>query len=449
MAQFGILFDAQKLGSGFYGYTAFRILFSAVSPRELAGISLFHGEVGDGRTRPYCIALESDNASLLQRVRHSLASSMARGLMPPPQRFMDEMALAEEVLALAARISSQGEIVDCPSRWLQEAWQRAQGQAKLVDPQTAGQPVRSQAEPRTTPQLPEQVPLALRCSVTGRRALAFLVAFSVGGAILPWFGWGMAITITLFAAGIIQGFAIRWRLWAEESLSSGFTLGEARKLLSGRPLTEFAEKMSGPAAQASPLLRRLHAAARARDLASACLLTEKLAQTESTADRADVADIRLHAWITAGTACLSILSMWVFQGNHDTLAEAPRLALTGMGGAILLHAMGSLLGIRGLRLRAHIDLLIASQWLPSLSQTMPLQKGEAPTLEKALHDLTQEFQAMRTVLEHRSDPEFVDTMADLRSSLEELRPVLAGFREPFVLQAVPAKPVVKALSATA
>src|SRR5262245_10291588 len=106
MPQLGIVFDAQKLGSGFYGYTAFRILFSVLPPRELSGCSLYHGEIGDGRTRPYCIALECDNLPLIARIRQTFSSSMARGLMPPSARFLDESSLQEEVLALAARISA-------------------------------------------------------------------------------------------------------------------------------------------------------------------------------------------------------------------------------------------------------------------------------------------------------------------------------------------------------
>src|SRR5262245_11018542 len=130
--QFGILFDAQKLGSGFYGYTAFRILFTVVPPAQLAGCSLYHGEVGDGRNRPYCIAIESDDRSLLMRLRNSFAQSMARGLMPLGERFADEGTLAEEVLALAARVGARGEITDCQSRWLHEAWQRAVGHSPAV-----------------------------------------------------------------------------------------------------------------------------------------------------------------------------------------------------------------------------------------------------------------------------------------------------------------------------
>src|SRR5689334_1855989 len=104
MSQLGILFDAQKLGSGFYGYTAFRILFTVAPPRDLADCTLYHGEVGDGRDRPYCIAIESEQPTVLNRIRQAFANSMARGLMPHGQRFFEGLALQEEVLALAARI---------------------------------------------------------------------------------------------------------------------------------------------------------------------------------------------------------------------------------------------------------------------------------------------------------------------------------------------------------
>ncbi len=450
MPQIGILFDAQKLGSGFYGYTAFRILFTQLPPRELAGCSLYHGEVGDGRNRPYCIAVECDSPTLIARVRQTFASSAARGLLPGPQRFLDEFALQEEVLAMAARITSTGDIADCPSRWLQEAFQRAQGQSNL---QTAEPKAPKATAPARTaqPRLPDRVPMALRWSSTGRRAIAFLVAFAVAGVVFPWAGWGIALCLMFFAAGAVQGIALRWRLWAEESISGPDTFAEVRKLLAAKPIHEFLDKLNTPVAHASPLLRRIVSMARTQDHAAACLLADQHDAADRDTLRADAMEIALLAGTVLAVAVGSLLVTWNFLGPDPARTELARLALCGFGGAALLSGMTALLLVRGARLRGDLRREVCSQWLPIVMKAVPAGKAEPQvlSLDNSLHELRGEFQALRAALDARRDREFIDTVAGLRDSIEQLAPVLAGFREPFVLQAVPAKPVAKAMSATA
>lgn len=454
MPQIGILFDAQKLGSGFYGYTAFRILFTQLPPRELAGCTLYHGEVGDGRNRPYCIAVECDSPTLIARVRQTFAASAARGLLPPPQRFMDEFALQEEVLAMAARITATGEIADCPSRWLQEAFQRAQGQANLQTPEPVKAP-KAVTPPRAAAQarLPERVPMALRWSSTGRRAIAFLIAFAAAGAIFPWAGWGIALCVLFFAAGAIQGIALRWRLWAEESISGPETFAEVRKLLAAKPVHEFLDKLNTSASHASPLLRRVLSIARTQDHAAACLLADQHDAADRDSLRADALEVAFLAATVLAVAAGSLLTTWNFQGAAAAQAELARMSICGLGGAALLSGMAALLLIRGSRMRGDLRREVCSQWLPIVMKTVPAGKAEPQvlSLDNSLSELRGEFQALRAALETRRDREFIDTVAGLRDSIEQLSPVLAGFREPFVLQAVPvpAKPVAKAMSATA
>lgn len=454
MAQLGVLFDAQKLGSGFYGYTAFRILFTAVAPRDLAGCTLYHGEVGDGRVRPYCIAIETDDPTVIARVRQALTGSMVRGLLPPPQRFLDGQDLQEEVLALAARITAAGEITQTQSRWLQEAWQRAQGQTALnatgAEPRKEAPPPKPAPPRAVPPQLPDAVPLILRLPLGSVRAFSYLVAFSAAGALAPWFGYGIAACAMLFLAGALLGIAMRWRLGAEQSLSETEVLGEAKKLLGQKPLQEVAEKLGTPPALASPLLRRMHASTRSVDMPSACLMIEQHERADRDALDAATLELKMHGWMAAAAAGVAAGLTQVMQNNAAALADAPQYALAGLTGCTLLQMMAALLAARGRRLDSNVRQKMAEQWLPLLAKAMPAPKTQFDTLEKALHELVQEFQAMRVALERRRDAEFVDTMADLRASIDQLAPVLAGFREPFVLQAVPAAPVrPKAMSATA
>ncbi|MCC6364975.1 MAG: hypothetical protein IT165_15770 [Bryobacterales bacterium] len=450
MPQLGILFDSQKLGSGFYGYTAFRILFTVAPPRELAGSTLYHGEIGDGRARPYCIAIETENAALLGKIRHMFASSMARGLMPASERFADEMALQEEVLALAARITSAGEMVECHSRWLQEAWQRGQSYGPVTLSEPSRPAARPPAEVRASPRVPDKAPLAVRISPAGRKAFALLLAFSTAGALVPWLGWGLAACAMVFVAGVVQGFAIRWRMWVEEGTLESDAVQETRRLLTAKAVGETSERLGGEAAQASPLLRRIQATLKTGDMAGACLLAEQHEQADQHSLRGDVHEIRMHAWGVAAVAVCSLSAMAVFQGTRSMNVEMPRLVLAGVTGFVLLQWMASLLLVGGERMLGAIRREMGSVWLPLLSSAIPAQKAQFQGIEKAMQELTQEFQAMRGALERRRDGEFVETMADLRRTIDQLTPVLAGFREPFVLQAVPA-PVArpKVMGATA
>lgn len=438
MPQIGILFDVQKLGSGFYGYTAFRIFFAVLPPRELAACGLYHGEVGRGRNRSYCIAIECGNLSLLQRMRQAFAATHARGLLGPADRFLDEPALRDESLAPAARITPQGELTECRSRWVLEAWERAQGKART-----------DTAEKRVDVRFPEIVPAALRWSPLGTKAFAYLVAASIAGTVLPWAGWGIALCALVFFAGAVQGMAIRLRLGAEEDLCGEELLGEVRRFLNARPLGELAGKLEGAGALASPLLRRIHAMSRATDASSACLTGRQFDLADSAAFSADAREVRTHAWGLVAMAGCSLAAMAVFQGPQAAGMEAGRLALAGAGGCALLCWMAALLTIRRDRFESRLHLRIARQWLPLLAGSLPAPKTPLDSLEQAIERLATRLEAMHASLEQRRDTEFVETMAELRSSLNQLTPVLEGFREPFVLQAVPANGRAKAMAATA
>lgn len=444
MPQLGILFDVQKLGMGFYGYTAFRILFSVVQPRDLAGCSLYHGEVGEGRNRPYCIAVESDNPSVLARIRHLFAASMARGLLPVEERFVDEAMLAEEVLALAARITRTGELVECHSRWLTEAWKRAVGEETTTigpaKPASAGR----NAAPAAAP-FPSREPLALRWTPLGRKAAAYLVAFSIAGALVPWTGWGLALCAMFFVAGAIQAAALRLRLGAEESLSDEQLLREAKKLLAAKNGGAWSELQSA-GAQASPLLRRVSATLRAVDLSSACQMAERQELADRAGWRAELGDILMHAWAAGGTSAVAMVAMFAFSGPEAAWRQAPGLTIAGLCAALLLVWIMGLLGIRAERLDARLKKMLVNDWFPALAARVG--RGQSESLEQAMRQLSGEIRSLKEALERRQDAGFLQTIAELRSSIDRLAPVLAEFREPFVLQAVPANGR-KAKSATA
>lgn len=487
--QLGILFDAQKLGTGFYGYTAFRILFTMVPPAELSGCSLYHGEVGDGRNRPYCIAIESNDRALLMRFKNAAAQSMARGLMPLSERFAEDAMLQEEVLALATRITVNGEMADCQSRWLQEAWVRAMGQAvaPVLEPTkphyaaplpaapgsnpaaaatpAAPTPAAKEKQTPTTqkakpaaegklplPQLAGRVPMALRWTSLGRNAFAWLFAFSVGGACVPWLGWPLSVSILVLCVPMVWGSSLRLRMWAEENLSSQEMHDEMVRNLRTAQAPDFCDQLNTEVAQASPLLRRLRAATQvwigSGDLAGACQVVTQQLRSDQADFQAEILYFRTLLWGTLAVPACMLAGMRLFSGAAASAEEGPRLIFFAIFSWTLLSWMASLLSIARERSEAQLDRMISTGWMPAMTKALPAPKTTAAG-EHALQDLTNEVEQIYKRLHDRHKDELTQTVEGLRETISQLTPVLAGFREPFVLQAVPVNGRQKPMSATA
>jgi hypothetical protein len=127
MNRIGILFDIGVLGEGFYGYEAYKILFAAVDTRQLAGCSLSDGDTNAtlrGGANQYCIAIQSHDAAQIDLVKSAMSKSGTKALLPLSERFMDEFALQGEPLVQAAHIDQSGHIVNCPTTWIVEAWEK-------------------------------------------------------------------------------------------------------------------------------------------------------------------------------------------------------------------------------------------------------------------------------------------------------------------------------------
>jgi hypothetical protein len=486
--QLGILFDTQKLGAGFYGYTAFRILFTIVPPRELAGCSLYHGEVGDGRNRPYCIAIESNDRALLMRLKNAAAQSMARGLMPLAERFAEDAMLREEVLALATRITPDGDIADCQSRWLQEAWLRAVGQTATgvleptkphypaplpavpggtpgqaqspsaplaTKPRTGSRPAggKNYAEARVSlPQLAGRAPMALRWTPLGRNAFAWLLAFSVGGACVPWLGWPLSVSILTLCVPLIWGSSLRMRMWAEENLSSEDLHQEIIRNLRTMQASELCEQLNTEVAQASPLIRRLRVATQvwttSGDLGGACQVVTQQVRGDQAGFQAEILYLRTLLWGTLAVPACMLAGIHLIFGATASAQEGPRLIFFSVFSWTLLSWMASLLSIAHERAEAHLDHMVAMSWIPAMTKAYPAPKTTAAG-EHASEDLAMEIEQIYRRLHERHNEELARTVEGLRETIGQLTPVLAGFREPFVLQAVPVAGRQKAMSATA
>ncbi|MDX1983932.1 MAG: hypothetical protein SFV51_26900 [Bryobacteraceae bacterium] len=447
MPQLGVLFDTNKLGTGFYGYTSFRIFFTMLRPEDLAGCTILHGELEGRRSRSYCIAVESTSFEVLADIRRKVAESTARALMPEDYRFLDDYGLEGEHLVEAVQVTETGELVERCPRWLYEAWQRS---ALSPAPQAVPAQVKTQVKPapaaRPAPEpkhglrLPERVPFPLWWSHHGRRSFALMIAFCCGGALLPWLGCGVSLCIILTMAGLVQGIAMQWRVWTEQQLSGGELVEELKKFAAVRPLDDLVQRLEKPGPQASPLLRTLQSVTRSwvsvQDPAVVAAIVEQNQRTEGHMQRADNEELRFLAWAVPAMAVCSFYGMQIFVGVRESWLEAPKLALAGVAGWLVVQGLRCSVSATGERLWGDIQRLAIAAWLPVLQKQAPAARGafeavtiETESLEKALRDLSGQLESVREVLERQQEQEFAGGMTELRASIDRLAPVVAGIRD--------------------
>jgi hypothetical protein len=365
MPQLGVLFDTHKLGTGFYGYTSFRIFFSLLRPEDLVGCTLLHGELA-GDDRSYCIAVDTESFEIIEVIRRKLAHANARALKPVSDRFLDTFALDGERLVEAVEMTETGEPGGRRPRWLMEAWQRSQSAAVAQAPAPAERPQPRPAptpapavtppsppppaapppvtaEPKHSLRLPERVPFSLWWSHHGRRSFALMVAFCCGGAMLPWLGCGVSLCIILTVAGLVQGLAMQWRVWTELQLCDGDFVEELRRYAAVRPLDELVARLDKAGPQASPLLRAIQSVTRSwltsQDPAVVTQIVEHNRLADGHMQLADNEELRFVAWAIPAIALCSFYGMQLFVGVRESWMEAPRLALAGIAGWMVVTGL--------------------------------------------------------------------------------------------------------------
>ena len=127
----GVLFDIHKLQlqSSLYGQAAYRALFEAIDTRQLAGCSLLDGDTRatlGGSANHYCIAIDSISPDQAAAIKKALEESHEPALLPVDSRFLDAAQAGREPLVRAAEINAQGELVNCTTFWVIQAWKAAQ-----------------------------------------------------------------------------------------------------------------------------------------------------------------------------------------------------------------------------------------------------------------------------------------------------------------------------------
>jgi len=140
MAKLGILFNIEELGGGLYGYEAYKGFFETMDTRKIPGAVLYDGDMRatlSGGQNAYCIALESNDEKVLADIEKKFTLSTARGLAPAGERFLKGERAESEPLAPAAQVGPNGELLNCKTNWVLEAWQAVRQKSDRVKLLTA------------------------------------------------------------------------------------------------------------------------------------------------------------------------------------------------------------------------------------------------------------------------------------------------------------------------
>jgi len=127
----GILFDSEKLGDIFYGSVAYQIFFDALDTRQLAGCTLYSGDIINatiqGNVNVYCIAIASADETKIDLLRNAFWAYHAKGLLPLPIRFLEHDQVSQEPLISHGLIGRTGKPrYDDDTWWITEAWEKSQ-----------------------------------------------------------------------------------------------------------------------------------------------------------------------------------------------------------------------------------------------------------------------------------------------------------------------------------
>ena len=130
MSMLGILFDSEKLGDIFYGSVAYQIFFDALDTRQLAGCTLYSGDIINatiqGNVNVYCIAIASADETKIDLLRNAFWAYHAKGLLPLPIRFLEHDQVSQEPLISHGLIGRTGKPRRDDTWWITEAWEKSQ-----------------------------------------------------------------------------------------------------------------------------------------------------------------------------------------------------------------------------------------------------------------------------------------------------------------------------------
>lgn len=113
MPALGIRFNINDVGSGFYGIECWKVFWRAVDIQKLSGVLLFDGDTDAtlcGREYVYCIAVQSNQQTVLDGIRASLEKNIEYGNIAASPKFVYDDYVVVEPLVFSGTIDSEGNI---------------------------------------------------------------------------------------------------------------------------------------------------------------------------------------------------------------------------------------------------------------------------------------------------------------------------------------------------
>ena len=160
----GVQFDIQRVKSGSYGAACWKVFWSIVDPRDIAGASLFEGDTNEsmqGGRDVYCLAVQTLDTDALARLKHLLTRSDEYKKVCATPMFLEGQRCIAEPLPSAGKLDGFGQLVG-------DAWNAREGLAAASKP-AASKPAAGKAvAPSTVSTVKESpratnMPLQLTC----------------------------------------------------------------------------------------------------------------------------------------------------------------------------------------------------------------------------------------------------------------------------------------------
>jgi hypothetical protein len=114
MPTIGARFDIEKAGSGYYGFTCWKVFWQAINPEEIGVASLYEGDTAatlNGRENAFCIAVQSLDSRAIVKIKTALTESEQFKQVCANPMFVEGLSCAAEPLPDAGRIDANGNIV--------------------------------------------------------------------------------------------------------------------------------------------------------------------------------------------------------------------------------------------------------------------------------------------------------------------------------------------------
>ncbi|MCI0699367.1 hypothetical protein L0337_46110 [candidate division KSB1 bacterium] len=152
--ELGILFNIDDLVEPDYQTQAWKIFMTTCDPAQLAGSTLYEGEIIETSTShedAFCIALQTQDRHVINYLKSAFMRHEVQGLMPKEQRFIERGVTLRYPLSIRGQIDANGQF-----RSWQEAFTRRDKQLCLETAWKFGGPAKTPIATEHGPVLVEE-----------------------------------------------------------------------------------------------------------------------------------------------------------------------------------------------------------------------------------------------------------------------------------------------------